>query len=205
MGLSLRDQLLNAGFAAPKPAAEAKPTQPDRGRAAHSARRTGKPGADKAARSPKAASAPLSDEQLSLARAYAARAEAEKREREQAQRLAQEQAQRKREQRLRLSALVAGKSLISADAELARNFLYGKKIRKVMVTPEQLRELNTGALGVVQIDGRFLLLTAELVREVMQLAPQHVALFLPEGIGTSSTSEEEYADPRFQVPDDLVW
>lgn len=206
MSLSLRDQLLAAGFKAPapeppKPRREHKPPQ---GRPAHGKHDSkhpqhARPQPQLAPRESKPGGEP------SLAHAYQIRAETEKREREEAQRRAQEEAQRKREQRQKLSALVAGKALNDPNGEHARNFTYGKKIRKVNVTPEQLRALNAGELGVAQVDGRFLILAPELIRDVLALAPQHVALFVPEGIGASASPDEDYSDPRFQVPDNLVW
>lgn len=141
----------------------------------------------------------------SLAAAYNARAETEKREREQAQKHAQEEAQRKREQRLKLGLVIAGKSVNVQLAEHTRNFLYGKKIRKVNVTAEQFLQINSGELGVVQVDGRFLILPADVMREALAIGQQHVALFVPEGIGASGNADDDYSDPRFKVPDDLVW
>lgn len=203
MSISLRDQLLAAGFKAPapeppKPRRDARPPQGKPQQHRHA----GKPPEQARTQAPRDAKP---GGEPSLAHAYQIRAETEKREREEAQRRAQEEAQRKREQRQKLSALVAGKALNDPNGEHARNFTYGKKIRKVNVTPEQLRALNAGELGVAQVDGRFLILAPELIREVLALAPQHVALFVPDGIGASANPDEDYSDPRFQVPDDLVW
>ena len=224
MGLSLRDQLLQAGFTQSKP--EPKPQPKPEARREHSSqqRRGGGPGQPAQQRrdnrpqtqqarkpeerKPEATRPPREAKpggEPSLAHAYQIRAETEKREREEAQKRAQEEAARKREQRLKLAALVAGKAQNSPAGEHARNFFYGKKIRKVNVTPEQFQMLNSGELGVAQVDGRFMVLSPELIREVLLLAPQHVALFVPEGIGASTNPDDDYSDPRFQVPDDLVW
>ncbi|MGE4073522.1 MAG: DUF2058 family protein [Lysobacterales bacterium] len=208
MGLSLRDQLLQAGFtqSKPEPKPDPKPSHQRRdGRPPH--KRGGGPSqqvrkADGESRPPREAKA---GGEPSLAHAYQIRAETEKREREEAQKRAQEEAQRKREQRQKLSALVAGKAQNNPAGEHARNFFYGKKIRKVNVTPEQFQQLNAGELGVAQVDGRFLILSPEIIREALSIAPQHVALFVPEGIGASNNPDDDYSDPRFQVPDDLVW
>lgn len=198
MGLSLRDQLLQAGFAAPRPEPKPRDRRPAQSDTAGKQQRPGK-----APVAGKPAATPSGD--VSLAQAYQLRAETEKREREEAQRRAQAEAERKREQRRKLAALVAGRALNDPKAEFARNFIYGKKIRKVHVSAEQLRQLNAGELGVAQIDGRYLILAPEAIREILALAPQHVALFVPEGIGASDVRDEDYSDPRFQVPDDLVW
>ena len=244
MGLSLRDQLLQAGFTQSKP--EPRPAPPPRversggrpnDRNAGSSRPSernagsGKPNDRNAAgrRDPRPDARPQSDRgrrpeanattaktvtpettrdpnrEPSLAAAYNARAETEKREREAAQRQAQEAAQRKREERIKLGALIAGKAVNVQLAEHTRNFLYGKKIRKVNVTAEQFLALNAGELGVVQIDGRFLILPAEIILEILGFGRQHVALFVPEGIGASGNADDDYSDPRFKVPDDLVW
>lgn len=210
MGLSLRDQLIQAGLAKPQPEKPAADRRGGRGHGPHPPQgKSGKPQAGGTAKPARPAAetqrAPRSSEDVSLAHAFQLRAEAEKREREEAKRKAEEEARRKREQREQLARLVVGKALNDPAAEHARNFTYGKKIRKVNVTPEQLRALNAGETGVVQVDGRFLILPADLVREALALASQHVALFVPEGIGASSASVDEYEDPRFQVPDDLVW
>jgi uncharacterized protein YaiL (DUF2058 family) len=214
MGLSLRDQLLQAGFTQSKPEPkpevrrEHAPSQRRGGPAPPQRRdgnRPGQPPPRKPDAQPKPAREPKPGGEPSLAHAYQIRAETEKREREEAQKRAQEEAARKREQRVKLAALVAGKAQNDREAEHVRNFSYGKKIRKVNVTPEQFRQLNAGELGVAQIDGRFMILSPELIREVLALAPQHVALFVPEGIGASANPDEDYSDPRFQVPDDLVW
>jgi uncharacterized protein YaiL (DUF2058 family) len=213
MGLSLRDQLLQAGFtqSKPEPKPEARreqaPSQRRGGPAPPQRRdgsRPGQPSSRKPDEQAKPPREPKSGEP-SLAHAYQIRAETEKREREEAQKRAQEEAARKREQRARLATLVAGKAQNDREAEHVRNFSYGKKIRKVNVTPEQFRQLNAGELGVAQVDGRFMILSPQLIRDVLALAPQHVALFVPEGIGASSNPDEDYSDPRFQVPDDLVW
>lgn len=223
MGLSLRDQLLQAGFTQSKP--EPKPQPKPEARREHAPqqrrgggpgqqpqRRDGRPQAQQARKpeerkpeAPRPPREPKPGGEPSLAHAYQIRAETEKREREEAQKRAQEEAARKREQRLKLAALVAGKAQNNPAGEHARNFFYGKKIRKVNVTPEQFQMLNAGELGVAQVDGRFMILSPELIREVLALAPQHVALFVPEGIGASTNPDDDYSDPRFQVPDDLVW
>ncbi len=224
MGLSLRDQLLQAGFTQSKP--EPKPQPKPEARSGHPSqqRRGGGPGQpaqqrrdnrpqaqqqrqpeERKAPAPKPPREAKIGGEPSLAHAYQIRAETEKREREEAQKRAQEEAARKREQRLKLAALVAGKAQNTPAGEHARNFFYGKKIRKVNVTPEQFQMLNAGELGVAQVDGRFMVLSPELIREVLVLAPQHVALFVPEGIGASTNPDDDYSDPRFNVPDDLVW
>jgi uncharacterized protein YaiL (DUF2058 family) len=211
---SLRDQLLGLGFKpAPKPErkTEAKPApkparQPERRPDARTdSRHAGTP-----ARSGKPAHAPYqpkpkparSREEMDLAKAYAIRAQKEKDERIEAERLKQEEARLRREAKARLDELLKGKSLNDANAEIARHFPYGGKIKRIHVTAEQLKALNAGELGVVQQNGRYLLLTAALLSEAESIFAPCVALKIDPN---APAEEDPYADPQYQVPDDLVW
>ncbi|MDY0022040.1 DUF2058 family protein, partial [Arenimonas caeni] len=98
--------------------------------------------------------------------------------------------------------LLKDKALNAAEAEHARHFEYGGKIRRVYVTPDQLKALNAGELAVVQLDGRYLLVTAALADEVAALLPSLVALKVDPD---APAGDDPYADPQYQIPDDLVW
>lgn len=190
MSDSLKDQLLGLGFKplpkAPKPAKPAPGARPGGG--AGRGRGGDRPG--------------RSQEEIDLARAYALRAEAEKREREAAQRARQEAARARREARTKLDAFLAGKALNDPAAEHVRHFPYGGKIKRVHVTAEQLRALNAGELGVVQSNGRYLLVTAAVLAEAKAICPEAIAL---EVDPAAPAPEDDYSDPRYQVPDDLIW
>ena len=67
---------------------------------------------------------------------------------------------------------------------------------------EQLAALNAGELGVVQLNGRYLLVTAAVLDEAEAIFPQGVALRVDP---SAPAGEDPYSDPRYQVPDDLVW
>ena len=214
MSDSLRDQLLGLGFKPPpkperkpddrrqhgkpvaheprkpharggKPAAGAKPAPP-RGGQEHRGR--GKPRGGQG--------------DIDLARAYAIRAQREKDERIEAERQKQEAARERREARTRLAQLLQGKALNDPAAEIARHFEYGGKIKRVHVTEAQLRALNAGELGVVQLDGRYLLVDAATLDVAAATYPPAVALRVDPA---APAADDPYADPKFQVPDDLVW
>jgi uncharacterized protein YaiL (DUF2058 family) len=145
---------------------------------------------------------PRTREDIDLAKAYAIRAQKEKDERIEAERLKQEAARIKREAKAKVAELLKDKALNAAEAELTRHFEYNGKIRRVHVTETQLKALNAGSLGVVQLDGRYLLVDAALAREVHALLPNLLALLVdPE----APVADDPYADPQYQVPDDLVW
>ena len=139
---------------------------------------------------------------MDLAKAYAIRAQKEKDERIEAERLKQEQARLRREAKARVEELLKDKSLNDPNAEIARHFPYGGKIKRIYVNAEQLKALNAGELGVVQQNGRYLLVTSDVLAEAEAIFAAAVAL----KVDPNATAEEDpYADPKYQVPDDLVW
>jgi len=222
MSDSLRDQLLGLGFKpAPKPEPQKNPGRKPEGRPERrperphpQARRPdnqGKPqqrkqhagqGNPGSRPSPQQASSPRSREDIDLAKAYAIRAQREKDERIEAERLKQEEARLRREAKAKLTEFLQGKGLNDATAEIAHHFPYGGKIKRVHVTEAQLKALNAGELGVVQDGGRYLLVDAATLAEAEAIFPAAVALKVDPN---APAADDPYADPRFQVPDDLVW
>ena len=205
MSNSLRDQLLGLGFSAPRP--EPRPQRDAATRA------TGKGGKPAQAGKPKPQQhKPRPREEMDLAKAYAIRAQKDKDERIEAERLKQEEARQRREAKAKLAEFLKDKSLnASADeADHVRHFEYGGKIKRVHVTAAQLKALNAGELGVVQLDGRYLLVDAATLAQAEVMFAQAVALKnLPRtrsGVDPNAPAEDDpYSDPAYQVPDDLVW
>lgn len=185
---SLRDQLLGLGFKAAPPAEKKpRPPRPDNGR--KTSPRPARPVAG-------------NSEEMDLARAYAMRAQAEKKAQQEAEREKQEAARRRREAREKLAALLQGKALNSEAADIARHFEYGGKIKRIYVTREQLDALNAGALGVVQQQGRYLLVDAQTLAAAEAIFAEAVALKVDPD---APAEDDPYGDPKYQVPDDLVW
>jgi uncharacterized protein YaiL (DUF2058 family) len=141
-------------------------------------------------------------EEMDLAKAYAIRAQREKDERIEAERVRQEEARVRREAKAKLAEFLKDKGLNDAAAEIARHFPYGGKIKRVHVTEAQLKALNAGELGVVQDSGRYLLVDAATLAGAEAIFPAAIALKVDPDAPADS---DPYADPRFQVPDDLVW
>ncbi|MDH7451662.1 DUF2058 family protein [Luteimonas composti] len=208
MSDSLRDQLLGLGFK-PAPASERKPAPqrgPHKGGAGkgdpqkHGPRAAATPGGRP--RKPGKPGRPRSQEDIDLAKAYAIRAQKEKDERIEAERRRQEEARLRREARAKLEAFLKDRTLNDPEAEIARHFPYGGKIKRIYVNADQLRALNAGELGVAQLNGRYLLVTAADLAEVESIFPAAVALKVDPD---APAGEDPYADPKYQVPDDLVW
>jgi len=145
---------------------------------------------------------PRTREEIDLAKAYAIRAQKEKDERIEAERLKQDEARLRREAKARLAELVKDKVLNDPAADIARHFNYGGKIKRIHVNPGQLKSLNAGELGVVQLDGRYLLVASETLGEAEAVFPPSVALKIDPD---APAQDDPYADPQYQVPDDLVW
>lgn len=228
MSDSLRDQLLNLGFK-PSPKPEKKPQAQQAGgykpgevqarktgeqgkhaRPPQAHERAGRPHGRKpyqgqgaaAAAKPQHAKKPRTQEEIDLAKAYAIRAQREKEERIEAERLKQEEARKRREAKAKLAELVKDQGLNDPNAEIARHFPYGGKIKRIYVNEAQLKQLNGGELGVLQLDGRYLLVTAALLAEAEAIFAPAVALKVDPN---APAEDDPYADPKYQVPDDLVW
>lgn len=220
---SLRDQLLGLGFKpAPQPEPRKPTGKPERtagGKPAGAAGRPRKPEHARAGQAPTRAdsarrgpadqparrSAPnkaRTREDIDLAKAYAIRAQREKDERIAAEQARQEEARLRREARARLADLVKDNALNTADADIARHFPYGGKIKRIYVTQDQLKALNAGELGVLQMDGRYVLVSAALLAQAEAIFPPAVALRIDPD---APAQDDPYADPQYQVPDDLVW
>ena len=192
---SLRDQLLGLGFK-PSPKSSARPAP---GKVRNDPRKPARP-ADAKSKPPRGRA--RGREEMDLGKAYAIRAQKEKDERIEAERLKQEEARLRREAKARLAGLLKDKAVNDPAADIARHFEYGGKIKRVHVTAEQLKALNAGELGVVQLDGRYLLFPMALVLEAEQVFAPAVALKVDPN---APPSDDPYSDPAYQVPDDLVW
>ncbi len=234
MSDSLRDQLLGLGFKpAPKPDKPARPDRgkaadnasrrphqnkphpdaPNRGKPNQGRPHQNKPNPNKPNPNkpnpgrpvhgkPRHDGKPRSQEEIDLAKAYAIRAQKEKDERIEAERLRQEEARKRREAKAKLTELLKDKALNDPNADIARHFDYGGKIKRVYVNAEQLKSLNAGDLGVVQLDGRYLLVASAVLAQAEAIFAQAVALKVDPD---APAENNPYADPQYQVPDDLIW
>jgi uncharacterized protein YaiL (DUF2058 family) len=188
-----------------KPRNDGKPRNEGKSRTDAKLRSDGKPRGDGRPRTDgksRAPGKPRTREDIDLAKAYAIRAQKEKDERIEAERQRQEEARLRREARARLDEFLKGRALNDAEAEIARHFSYGGKIKRVYVNADQLRALNAGELGVVQHNGRYVLVSATDLAEAESIFAAAVALKVDPD---APAGDDPYADPKYQVPDDLVW
>ena len=186
MSDSLRDQLLKSGLVQklkPEPAPRPGPSV-DR-------RQSRQPPPPK---KPMPAAVRPGPHEHDLARAYALRAKQEKDERDRTQREAERAAREKKERKQKLNALLDGKALNAADAEVPRHFPHGNKIRRIYCTPAQLVRLNQGELAVVQVAGRYLLVERDVGLQAQTIQAESLVLLC-----------DPNAPPEDDVPADLVW
>lgn len=201
MADSLRDQLLKSGLVQKlKSEAKPEPRAADRSASRVESRSGVRPAQGKSAvrgTQPGGSAArpqKLAGGEPDLAQAYALRARIEREERERAQREAEQKAREKRERKEKIARLLNGKALNAADAEHPRHFEHGGKIRRVYCTQDQLAAVNRGEIAVVQQNGRYLLVTAEVGREVKTLWAEALVLLV-----------DPDAPVDDDVPADLVW
>jgi uncharacterized protein YaiL (DUF2058 family) len=213
MSDSLRDQLLKAGFAAPpKPepapkrpqeqqrtrpspqhqqAQRQQPQQPQqrqRQRPPHNMP-SGQP------RDPSGVRPPARDRSdIDLAKAYALRDKTERETREAEQREAERRARERKERKQKLVNALGGKALNDVSAEIPRHFPHTNKIRRIYVTAEQLPRLNGGELAVVQLAGRYLLVTREAALAAQAIDGDALVLLC-----------DPQAAVEDDIPPDLVW
>lgn len=181
MSDSLKDQLKALGLA-PKPA----PRENRRDN-----KRPGKPNKPKAARPRK-----IDPDNISLDQAYRIRSQQEKQQKQQAAERKQAEERKRREINQKIKDLIKAHAVKDKAAEIKRNFLYKGRIRSVLVTPEQLKQINEGSLAVVYLSGNHHLMPVEIVEQVREFAPDNV----PDLQGSQSAEEEDHP-----VPDDLIW
>jgi len=135
--------------------------------------------------------------EIPLDLAFRVREQEERRARKEALADKREQERRRREINRKLRALVERHGLRDAAADCKRHFLYKGRIRSVLATPEQIRAINAGDLGIVYLRGNYHILPAEQVQAVRKFAPEH----LPDLQGGEPPAEEQ----DHPVPDDLIW
>ncbi|MEM1080908.1 MAG: DUF2058 family protein [Pseudomonadota bacterium] len=199
---SLQDALLQSGLTSEDQLEQARKRKPTSSKP----RRTGTSGVSKRTSSSKPAGAkhshpgPKRKPRSDLEKAWQARRKAERDEKEQAKqaRVADQEARRQRN--LKLDQLVEGKVLNLDDANTPRYFEHLGRIRRVMCSTEQRTQLNNGALGLVNLRGRYLIVDRTVLEAYRALADD-----LVPDLSAEEPDAESEGDDYPPVPDDMVW
>jgi uncharacterized protein YaiL (DUF2058 family) len=134
--------------------------------------------------------------ELSLEQAYALKRRDEQSRVDEARKKKQEEDRQRRLLNNAIRDIVKANRLNRDDAEVARNFMFRGRIRKVNVTPEQLKALNSGEMGIAYLSGGYHLLAKKHTDAVRTLSAEHV----PDLEAGSSLDDGEHP-----VPEDLSW
>jgi len=180
MADSLQDQLRALGLAGEEPSPRRQAKQPPGGA-------TKKGGGRKR---------PKPVGELSLDQAYALRQREEQQQAQRARQQKQEQDRLRRQLNKAIREIVNARRQNRVDAELARNFMFNGRIRKIYVTTQQQEALNAGQLGIAYLSGTYHLLDPEALGAVREISAEHVV-----DLGLDRSDD----DPEHPVPDDLVW
>lgn len=136
------------------------------------------------------------DSDISLDQAYRIRSKEEQRQKQRAVAEKRELERQRREVNKKLKGIINECAVHDDKAEIKRSFVYKGKIRSVLTTAEQLKQINSGTLGVVYLRGNYHLLPAGKIEEIRHFAADHI----PDLGGADSEEEQEHP-----VPDDLIW
>ena len=150
MSDSLKDQLLSLGLKPKKTSPESN--QPSKSRHKPAKREQG-------------------SGEMSLDQAYRIRNQQERQQKEQAIARKREEDRLRREINQKIKALVKAHAIRDETAGTKRNFLYKGRIRSVLTTIDQLRDINAGKLGVVYLSGNYHLLPSDKIAEVQGFLP----------------------------------
>jgi uncharacterized protein YaiL (DUF2058 family) len=135
------------------------------------------------------------EQEFSLEKAYALKRRDEQKRADHTRKKKQAEDRQRRLLNNEIRKIIQAHRLNRDDAEVARNFIFRGRIRKLHVTPEQLRALNARKLGIAYLSGGYHLLVSEHVEAVRLLSGEHV-------VDLNTEAEDDGEHP---VPDDITW
>lgn len=181
MSLSLRDQLLKAGLVTEKQVQQAERQQSQQQyQQPRGKKRTAQP-------TPQQIAA-----QRALAEKVARDAELNRKKQEKAERKARF---------AQIKQLVEQHQVARVETDDFYNFVDGKNIRRVAVTPELRERLIGGELAIVRNEGRYAFVPASVAADIRARVER--AVIHHNQPPTGQMAEDPYKD--YVVPDDLVW
>ena len=181
MGLSLRDQLIQAGLATEKQARQA--SAPARAPQLPKSQR-GQPTASQRAA------------QQSMAEKAARDAALNRKQQEKAERKAR---------RAEIRQLVQEHVIVRPESEEYFNFVDGAKIKRIAINAPLREQLQRGEVAIVRCDNRYELVPPAIAERIRERDVSAVMAAAPAG--SAAASEVNADDPYREhvVPDDLMW
>ncbi len=146
--------------------------------------------------------APKGQAQTDEAKRLAAKARAEKLEKDRQINQQKQQEAERRAIQAQIKQLVETACLPREGAEQPYQFVHNKKIRKIYVTEEQLRQLAAAQLAIVVLSEQYELVPLKVAEKIAQRDDACVI-----NVNQTDTSQPDEDDPYadYQIPDDLMW
>ena len=181
MSLSLREQLLAAGLGTKKQAKQAE-------------QQNNRP-------QPRNKPAQPTPQQIAAQQAQAAKAARD----QELNRKQQEKAEKKARRAQVRQVIEQNRVARPTESDEYYNFIDGKMIRRIGVTPELRDQLTAGSLVPVRYSGHYELVPASIIPRIQEVdgSVMIVQGDAEEGGGTPQGDDDPYKD--FVVPDDLRW
>lgn len=189
---SLRDQLVKAGLATSKQARKAEnQSRAEQVKRQKANKKGGNPSVESTQASPKD-------------KAKRLKADKARKDKELARQRNDKYAQRALRAEIRQMVLAHDqRTKVSDEDAVAYNFVHGKKIKRVYVTPQQRDQLSAGRLIVINNDGRYHFVTPEIAAKIEARDPKRIIVAHQETQKEKGPDDDYYA--QFEVPDDLDW
>lgn len=180
MSDSLRDQLIAAGYQAPKEDKKKPPHKKQKRAKSASKKKSGKP---QSARGTPPISSPNKTAQI--AQDEAAIAERKK-------------------LKAQIKALIDDTKLADWKGETAYRYLVDSRIRELYVTDDVQKALAARELAITRLNGDTYVVPRDTALAIQKINPQW-SVFNLEAQPTESSSEESTEYSEYKVPDDLKW
>lgn len=179
MGLSLRDQLLNAGLVNEKQAKQA-------GKQKQKQERLERKG---------------QVEKDNSVRQAALQAQTEKVERDRELNRQQQEKLDQKSRTAQIKQLIESSRLPKLDTDDYYNFVDGKKVKRIAVNAMLRDKLSRGSLAIVRHGGAYEIIPRDAALKIQERDAQRIILL------STQTEEPEADDPyaAYKVPDDLMW
>lgn len=111
----------------------------------------------------------------------------------------------KKAQLAQIKQLIESSKLNREDSEIAYNFTFANKIKKIYVSPVQQKQLSLKQISIVGLDDE----NFELVPKVVanKIAQRDSSYIITSETAMDDPPESNENDPYadYQIPDDLIW
>jgi uncharacterized protein YaiL (DUF2058 family) len=183
MSLSLREQLLQAGLGSKKQAKQADYQSRQQNR-----------------EQPRNKPAPPSPQQLA-----AQKAQAEKLARDQELNRKQQEKAQKKARRAQVRQVIEQNRIPKLESEDYYNFIDGKMIRRIAVTPMLREQLTCGDMVLVRYSGHYEVVPVAVVPRIKEIDEQVIVPYTSPVASADQPVDENDPYKDFVVPDDLTW